>query len=108
MAFLVVKADIDEAVKAARRAFHRNSEWRLMDASRRGQILNKFADLITRDFKYLTELESYNNGMVLSFAQGMLGPATVSSIRYIASLADKIQGDTIPIGEYFFKLLFCS
>ncbi|XP_013200200.1 aldehyde dehydrogenase 1A1 [Amyelois transitella] len=95
------KADIDEAVSAARRAFHRNSEWRLMDASRRAVILNKFADLIERDSKYLVELESYNNGMVVSMANRFLA-STVANIRYIASLADKVQGDTIPVdGEAF-------
>ncbi|XP_013200197.2 aldehyde dehydrogenase 1A1 [Amyelois transitella] len=95
------KADVNEAVKAARRAFHRNSEWRLMDASQRGRILNKFADLVERDAEYLGQLESYDNGMVLNLAQLVTGSAG-KSIRYIASLADKIQGDTIPIdGEAF-------
>ncbi|XP_013200289.2 aldehyde dehydrogenase 1A1 [Amyelois transitella] len=95
------KADIDEAVKAARRAFHRNSEWRLMDASQRGRILTKFADLVDRDVEYLTKLESYDNGMVISIAQRFVGGVT-KFIRYIASLADKIQGDTIPVdGDAF-------
>ncbi|KAJ0178889.1 hypothetical protein K1T71_005664 [Dendrolimus kikuchii] len=95
------KADIDLAVAAAKRAFHRKSEWRLMDASERGAILNKFADLIERNLEYLVALESYNNGMVLNFGKFFI-KNTVGTIRYIASLADKVQGDTIPInGEYF-------
>ncbi|XP_063824085.1 aldehyde dehydrogenase 1A1-like [Ostrinia nubilalis] len=89
------KADIDLAVAAAKRAFHRNSEWRLMDASQRGRILNKFADLIERDAQYLAELESADNGMVLTTAVALMSSA-VKSVRYVASLADKIQGDTIP------------
>ncbi|XP_053603714.1 aldehyde dehydrogenase, cytosolic 1-like [Plodia interpunctella] len=89
------KADIDEAVKAARRAFHRNSEWRLLDASQRGALLNKFADLIQRDTAYLAALESYNNGMVMGVATQFLA-RVVSNIRYLASLADKVQGDTVP------------
>ncbi|CAH2244162.1 jg23468 [Pararge aegeria aegeria] len=87
--------DINAAVKAAKRAFHRNSEWRLMDASQRGKILNKFADLVERDADYLAELETYNNGMVLSMCRRFIG-ASAYHIRYNASLADKIQGSTIP------------
>ncbi|KAM3967226.1 aldehyde dehydrogenase 1A1-like [Aphomia sociella] len=95
------KADVDEAVKAARRAFLRNSEWRLMDASQRGEILQKFANLVERDIDYLNQLETLNNGMVVPVCKAMNGHA-IKNIRYIASLADKIQGDTIPIdGDLF-------
>ncbi|KAJ8733364.1 hypothetical protein PYW08_001662 [Mythimna loreyi] len=95
------KADIDLAVAAAKRAFHRNSEWRQLDASQRGEIIRKFGDLIERDVKYLAELESYNNGMILSFANMFTG-GTVNSIRYIAACADKIKGDTLAAdGEVF-------
>ncbi|CAH2071546.1 unnamed protein product, partial [Iphiclides podalirius] len=95
------KADINLAVQAAKRAFHRNSEWRLMDAAQRRTLLHKFGDLIERDLEYLAELESYNNGMVLNDARRFLNTA-VESTRYLASLADKIQGDTIPLsGEVF-------
>lgn len=46
-------ADIDFAVQAANKAFKRHSPWRTMDASYRGVLLNKLADLIERDHKYL-------------------------------------------------------
>ncbi|XP_022825307.1 retinal dehydrogenase 1-like [Spodoptera litura] len=95
------KEDIDLAVAAAKRAFHRNSEWRQMDASKRGEILRKFSDLMERDQKYLAELESYNNGMVLAHAKTFIGGA-VGIVRYLASCADKITGETIPSdGEVF-------
>ncbi|KPJ18955.1 Retinal dehydrogenase 1, partial [Papilio machaon] len=95
------EADINLAVAAAKRAFHRNSEWRLLDASQRGYILHKFADLVERDFEYLAELESYNNGMVLSLSKGF-NRHGIDYIRYLGSLADKVQGDTIPLnGEVF-------
>ena len=45
---------MDLAVKAARKAFEENSEWRTMDASARGVLLHKLADLIERDQKYLS------------------------------------------------------
>ncbi|XP_075971541.1 aldehyde dehydrogenase, cytosolic 1-like [Anticarsia gemmatalis] len=95
------KADVDLAVAAAKRAFHRNSEWRLLDASQRVKILNKFADLVTRDAQYIAELESLNNGMVMRMAQTLIASSD-DHIRYIASLADKIQGSTIPVdGDMF-------
>lgn len=43
------QADIDKAVKAARKAFELGSTWRTMDASERGRLLNKLADLVERD-----------------------------------------------------------
>ena len=39
--FNLFKADIDIAVAAARRAFKLGSEWRTMDASKRGRLINK-------------------------------------------------------------------
>ena len=47
------KEDIDRAVKAARKAFEIGSEWRSMDASARGQLINKLSQLIRRDREYL-------------------------------------------------------
>ncbi|XP_013138721.1 PREDICTED: retinal dehydrogenase 1-like [Papilio polytes] len=95
------EADINLAVAAAKRAFQRNSEWRLLDASQRGYLLYKFADLVERDFEYLAELESYNNGMVVSLSKGF-NRHGIDYIRYLASLADKVQGDTIPLsGDVF-------
>ncbi len=44
---------MDKAVKAAREAFKLGSKWRTMDASQRGRLLNKFADLLLRDIDYL-------------------------------------------------------
>lgn len=47
------QADIDKAVKAATEACKLGSPWRTMDASKRGQLLYKMADLIERDLDYL-------------------------------------------------------
>uniref|UniRef100_A0A8C2PX44 Aldehyde dehydrogenase 1 family, member A3 n=2 Tax=Cyprinus carpio TaxID=7962 RepID=A0A8C2PX44_CYPCA len=43
------KADVDEAVKAAKAAGQRGSEWRRMDASSRGRLLHRLADLLERE-----------------------------------------------------------
>uniref|UniRef100_A0A3Q3RC27 Aldehyde dehydrogenase domain-containing protein n=1 Tax=Monopterus albus TaxID=43700 RepID=A0A3Q3RC27_MONAL len=47
------KADVDKAVQAARLAFSLGSVWRRMDASERGRLLSKLADLVERDSVYL-------------------------------------------------------
>ncbi|XP_029353369.1 retinaldehyde dehydrogenase 3 isoform X3 [Echeneis naucrates] len=43
------KEDVDRAVQAAKAAVQRGSVWRRMDASRRGGMLHKLADLMERD-----------------------------------------------------------
>lgn len=43
------KVDTDKAVQAARLAFSLGSVWRRMDASERGHLLEKLADLVERD-----------------------------------------------------------
>lgn len=47
------KSDIDIAVDAAHDAFKLGSPWRRMDASERGRLLYKLADLMERDAAYL-------------------------------------------------------
>ncbi|XP_035433904.1 aldehyde dehydrogenase X, mitochondrial isoform X1 [Spodoptera frugiperda] len=89
------KADVDLAVAAAKKAFHRYSEWRTLDASQRGLLLLKLADLMERDAKYLGELETLDCGKPVKQAEGeVLWSAGI--IRYYAGKADKILGNTIP------------
>ena len=51
--FMLFQADVDVAVKAAKEAFKLGSPWRTMDASERGNLLNRLADLLERDRAYL-------------------------------------------------------
>src|SRR5215468_9320925 len=53
------KADVDRAVKAARRALE-SKAWNTMDAANRGQLLFKLADLVEKNAAELAELESLN------------------------------------------------
>lgn len=89
------KADVDLAVAAAKKAFHRHSEWRTMDASQRGRLLLKLADLMERDVDYLSKLETLDCGKPLKKAHFEVFFST-STIRYYAGKADKILGNTIP------------
>ena len=56
------KADVDKAVEAAQRAFAFGSEWRTMDASKRGVLMHKLADLMVRDRDYIAALDTIDNG----------------------------------------------
>ena len=95
-------ADVDLAVKAARKAFHAKSLWRRMSASDRGKLLNKLADLIEENADELALLESIDNGKPRHVARTADLPLVIACYRYYAGWADKIQGKTIPIsGDYF-------
>ncbi|XP_076619032.1 aldehyde dehydrogenase X, mitochondrial [Colletes latitarsis] len=89
------KVDVDKAVAAAKKAFTRGSEWRNMDASARGKLMNTFANLIERDLDYIATLETLDNGKTYNNAVWDV-QASIDTIRYYAGWCDKILGDTIP------------
>jgi len=89
------RVDVDRAVAAARNAFNRKSNWRTMDASNRGRLLNKLAQLIERDAEQIASLETLNNGKPYTQAQQDVQQA-LNYLQYNAGLADKVNGRTIP------------
>jgi aldehyde dehydrogenase (NAD+) len=94
-------ADIDLAVKAARKAFD-SGPWRKMDARDRGIVMNKLADLIEKHIDELAELETLDNGKPIRESRHGDLPLVVDCFRYYAGWADKIHGQTIPVrGNYF-------
>ncbi|KPJ03115.1 PREDICTED: aldehyde dehydrogenase, mitochondrial [Papilio xuthus] len=96
------KADVDKAVKAAKDAFKLGSPWRRMDASERGYLLNRLADLIDRDKVYIASLETLDNGK--PYTASYYGDVTASAknLRYYAGWADKNHGYVLPTdGNYF-------
>ncbi len=93
--------DVDKAVRAARSAFERGP-WPRMNASERGRLLHRLADLIESHGDELARLESLDNGKPISLARRVDVAKTVGCYRYFAGWADKVHGKTIPIdGEYF-------
>src|SRR5438132_3292677 len=95
------KADIDLAVKAARKAFE-SGPWRAMNPSDRGRLMNKLADAIEKNADDLASLESLDNGKPIGESTAADLPLTVTCYRYYAGWADKIQGHTLPVdGNYF-------
>src|SRR5215469_11790622 len=94
-------ADVEKAVKAARNAFEKGS-WRKMQASDRGRMLHRLADLIEQHADELAAIESLDNGKPVGVAKAVDVAATVGCYRYFAGWADKIHGKTIPIDGDFF------
>jgi len=95
------KADIDLAVKAARKAFE-SGPWPRMNASDRGRLLHKLADAIESHIEELAALETLDNGKPLRDSLHGDLPLTLKVYRYYAGWADKNHGKTIPVdGPYF-------
>jgi aldehyde dehydrogenase (NAD+) len=94
------KADIDLAVRAARKAFE-SGPWSRMTAADRGRLLLKLADVVEANIDELARLESLDNGKPLADSLAADLPLTAKCYRYYAGWADKIHGKTIPIeGNY--------
>ncbi|MBJ7344127.1 MAG: aldehyde dehydrogenase family protein [Gemmataceae bacterium] len=94
-------ADVDLAVKAARKAFE-SGPWKKMSAAERGRRINKLADLMEKNLPELAALESLDNGKPLRDSLNADLPLSIKAYRYYAGWCDKTHGKTIPVeGEYF-------
>ena len=90
------EADIERAVAEARSALV-SPEWRGMDAHRRAEILWRLSDLIEEHADELGEMETRDNGKPIFESRQVDLPSVVENFRYFAGLANKIQGETIPV-----------
>ena len=95
---LAGKADVDKAVAAAQRAF---PAWSRMAAADRGRILLKLADLIEANAEELARLESLDTGHPMRDSRALDVPRTAACFRYFGGMADKFQGETIPVEAGF-------
>ena len=94
------KADVDIAVKAARKAFD-EGPWRKMSGFERGKLMYKFADLLEKHTDELAMLETLDVGKPIVFTKHFEMPYLPNFIRYYAGYADKQHGKTIPMeGPY--------
>jgi betaine-aldehyde dehydrogenase len=88
------RADVDLAVAAAQRAF---PAWSRIAAADRGRILLRLADLIEANTEELARLESLDTGHPLKDTRFLDVPRTAGCYRYFGGMADKFQGETIPV-----------
>jgi acyl-CoA reductase-like NAD-dependent aldehyde dehydrogenase len=87
-------ADVDEAVRAARRSFE-TGVWRMMAPVARQQIMWRFADLIASHQDELGSLDILDNGMPRMFADRTIAGAA-DGMRFYAGMCTKVYGRTAP------------
>ena len=87
--------DAKAAVEAARAAFE-NPEWRGMDPSKRGRLLYQLGQALRDAFEEVARLESLDVGKPIREAKGDAA-FVYKTFEYWAGMADKIQGETIPV-----------
>jgi aldehyde dehydrogenase (NAD+)/betaine-aldehyde dehydrogenase len=116
--------DIDRAVAAAAAAY---PAWARRAAVDRGRLLLKLADRIEEAADELATLESLDTGHPIRDSRRLDVVRTAATFRYFGGMADKIQGDVIPVEVGFlnyvqreplgvvgmivpwnFPLMFCS
>ena len=94
------KADIDKAVKAARRAFE--GKWSKLSARDRGRLLYKLSQLLEEHSSELAALETADNGKPIKESLYVDLPQVVENFEYFAGWSTKIEGETIPVpGKMF-------
>ncbi len=76
------KADLDQAVLAAERAF---PAWAKTPATERSKLLLKIADLIERDLDKFARAESIDTGKPISLARSLDIPRAVANFRFFAT-----------------------
>ncbi|SAK65846.1 aldehyde dehydrogenase [Caballeronia arationis] len=88
-------ADIDLAVRAARRAFE-TGDWAKMKPADRTRVMFRLADLIEHHGDELAEIEAVDNGKPLAVAKrGIAG--TAEMLRYMAGWATKLNGESVNV-----------
>ncbi|HRM75414.1 MAG TPA: aldehyde dehydrogenase family protein, partial [Paracoccus sp. (in: a-proteobacteria)] len=90
------KADVDRAVAAAKAALA--GEWGRMTPTARGKLMRRLGDLVSEHAESLARTEVRDNGKL--YAE-MLGQTRYHAEwwYYFGGLADKIQGDVVPIDK---------
>lgn len=87
--------DIEQAVKAARKAFE-DGRWALRAPAERKKILLQFADLIEQHSEELALLETLDMGKPIRDSRSVDVPATVRCFRWYAEAVDKLYDEVAP------------
>ena len=88
-------AEVDQAVRAARRAFD-FGPWSTKTHQDRAQILYRLAAKVREQLAPLAEMEARNTGKPIVEAEGDIG-AVAEVFEYYAGLATKIPGQVNPV-----------
>jgi len=91
------KADVDDAIAAAREAFD-HGPWPRLSADERAAVLYRIADLIERDADALALAESQDNGKGIREVSGQIR-ALPAWYRYFGQLASGLEGRGVNTGK---------
>ena len=89
------KQDAKAAVESARSALE-STGWVDIDPSKRGRLLTKLTGLVRESSEQLARLETLSEGKTLRESKGDVAWAA-RAFEYWAGLADKVEGETIPV-----------
>src|SRR2546425_6066453 len=89
------KQDAKTAIESARTAL--DSAGRVdMDPSKTGRLLTKLTGFVRENFEQLARLQTLSEGKTLRESKGDVAWAA-RAFEYWAGLADKVEGETIPV-----------
>ncbi|WP_435317023.1 aldehyde dehydrogenase family protein [Haloarchaeobius sp. TZWSO28] len=86
-------SDAELAIQSAGNAFE---EWSAVDPAQRGRVLSAIADELRDHHGELAQIESMETGRPIAQSRGRI-TGGIGFFDYFAGLADKIEGETIPI-----------
>ena len=89
--------DVNSAVMSAQRALV-DPAWKHITTTQRSELIYRLADLIGQHHEELARIETRDNGKLLKETRAQIGYLK-DYYRYFAGMADKNQGDTIPINK---------
>jgi len=92
------EADVEQAVVSAKTALR--GSWRNTTPVERGRLLARVASRLRRDAERFAIVETLDSGKPLAEARGDVETAAYY-FEYYAGIADKLQGDSIPLGQNF-------
>lgn len=88
--------DVDDAVKAARKAF---TTWSKTTPIERAAVLNKIADIIDENAEYLATVETMDNGKPIRETLGADIPLASDHFRYFAGVIRADEGSSSMLDE---------
>ncbi|MFN7051077.1 MAG: aldehyde dehydrogenase family protein, partial [Gemmobacter sp.] len=90
-------ADVDIAVRAARRAFE-SGVWRDQSPKARKKVLQRFADLFEANMDELAILETLDMGKPISESRSIDVAVVLETLQWYAECPDKLYDEIAPTG----------
>src|SRR5580692_6268831 len=92
------KADIDLAVKAARKAFE-TGPWSRISPADRSRLVWNLGDLLEKHADEFAEIEALDNGKPVTNARRDDVGGSINMFRYMAGWSTRLVGETIPVSS---------